>query len=307
MISEGSAFLDGSGRLLVADAEFRALLGLPPGDESGALRRRAGADPMLATLLAGEGPERVHLPALEGATACDLFRVKSDAGFLLRASAAAGGALAAPALEYAMQAIALVRLAGSVAHEVKNPLNAMALQLALLGDKIETNGPLASSCAGNLVSLKNQIGRINEVVRRYLDVADPTPSGAFDAGSLLADVANVFSHEARRRLISLACQAGPGTVRASGDPERAARLLLGLLWSAISGTPSGGRLLARVASTATEAVLSVEHTRGIPDPALGWVLEVVAAAAPAMRGRLEESSEGDTVRVALVLPKERPL
>jgi len=37
------------------------------------------------------------------------------------------------------------------------------------------------------------------------------------------------------------------------------------------------------------------------------VLEVVAAAAPAMRGHLEESSEGDTVRVALVLPKERPL
>ncbi len=261
---------------------------------------------MLATLLAGEGPERVHLPALEGASACELVRVKSDAGVLLRASAA-GGALAAPALEYAMQAIALVRLAGSVAHEVKNPLNAMALQLALLGDKIEANGPLASSCAGNLVSLKNQIGRINEVVRRYLDVADPTPSGAFDAGSLLADVANIFSHEARRRHISLACQAGPGTVRASGDPERAARLLLGLLWSAVSGTPSGGRLLARVASTATEAVLSVEHTRGIPDPALGWVLEVVAAAAPAMRGRLEESSEGDTVRVALVLPKERPL
>ena len=306
MISEGSAFLDRSGRVLVADAEFRALLGLPTGDESGALKRRAGADPVLAALLVGEGPERVHLAALEGAPACDLFRVEADAGFLLRASAA-GGALAVPALEYAMQAIALVRLAGSVAHEVKNPLNAMALQLALLGDKIETNELLASTCAGNLVSLKNQIGRINDVVRRYLDVADPTPSGAFDAGSLLADVANIFSHEARRRLVSLVCQAGPGTVRASGDPERAARLLLGVLWSAVSGTPSGGRLLARVASTATEAVLSVEHTRGIPDPALGWVLEVVAAAAPAMRGHLEESSEGDTVRVALVLPKERPL
>jgi hypothetical protein len=35
--------------------------------------------------------------------------------------------------------------------------------------------------------------------------------------------------------------------------------------------------------------------------------EVIEAAAPELGARLEESSEGDTVRVALVLPKERPL
>ena len=59
MISEGSAFLDASGRVLVADAEFRALLGLPAGDESAALQRRAGADPALAKLLQRKGPKSV--------------------------------------------------------------------------------------------------------------------------------------------------------------------------------------------------------------------------------------------------------
>ena len=306
MISEGSAFLDASGRVLVADAEFRALLGLPAGDESAALQRRAGADPALAKLLQGKGPKSVCLAAAEGAPACKLSSVRSDAGLLLRASPS-DGALAAPAIEYAMQALALVRLAGSVAHEVKNPLNAMALQLALLGDKIETSEPLASACAGNLGSLKNQIGRINEVVRRFLDVADPTPAGGFDAGSLLSDAANLFGHEARRRRIALVCQAGTGTVRAAGDPGRAARLLLGLLWNAVTSTPTGGKLDVRAAGTISEAILSVEHTRGAPDPALSWVRDVVAAAALEMGGRLEEASEGDNVRAALVLPKERPL
>ena len=117
MISEGSAFLDRSGRVLAADDEFRALLGLPAGDESGALRRRAGADPALADLLRGEGPRSVRLAGVDGALACELHRVQSDEGFLLRASAS-DAALAAPAIEYAMQALALVRLAGSVAHEV---------------------------------------------------------------------------------------------------------------------------------------------------------------------------------------------
>ncbi len=306
MISEGSAFLDRAGQVLVADAGFRALLGLPPGDESGALRRRADDDPALAGLLKGEGPGSVRLAAADGVRACELHRVRSEAGLLLRASAS-DGALAVPAIEYAMQAMALARLAGSVAHEVKNPLNAMALQLALLGDKIETSQALASACAGNLGSLKAQIGRINDVVRRFLDVADPTSAAGFDASSLLSDAANLFGHEARRRRIALACQAGPGTVRASGDAGRAARLLLGLLWSAVSSTPAGGKLVASVAATAREAVLSIEHTLGPPEPALAWVRDVVAEAAAAMGGRLEESSEGDTVRAALVLPKERPL
>lgn len=219
----------------------------------------------------------------------------------------ADGALAVPAVEYAMQAFALVCLAGSVAHEVKNPLNAMALQLGLLADKLEASGPLASACAGSLVSLKNQIGRIDEVVRRYLDVADPAPSEGFDAGALLADAANLFGHEARRRRITLVCEAGPGTVRAAGDTGRAARLLLGLLWSGVSGTPAGGRLFARAAAMAGEAVISLEHTRGAPEGERAWVREAAAAAAREMGGRLDESPGGDTVRVALVLPKERPL
>jgi signal transduction histidine kinase len=306
MISEGSAFLDRSGRVLAADAEFRALLGLPAGDESGALEKRARGDLVLSAFLEGKGPESVRLAGGGGSRACELSRVRSDAGLLLRASST-DGALGVPAIEYAMQAIALVRLAGSLAHEVKNPLNAMALQLALLSEKIEISESLASTCAGNLASLKLQIGRINEVVRRYLDVADPTPSGGFDAGSLLADVASLFGHEARRRHVALACQATPGSVHAAGDPARAARLLLGLVWGSLSNTPDGGHLLVRAGSTEEEAVLSMEHTCGPPDPSLEWVCHAAAAASAAMNGCLEESLEGDIVRVALKLPKERPL
>ncbi len=307
MISEGSAFLDRSRRVLAADAGFRMLLGLPAGDATDALRQRVRADPALAALLAGEGPESVRLAASAGAPACDLTRVESDAGLLLRASAP-GPELDAPVVEYAMQGIALKSLAASVAHEVKNPLNAMVLQLALLGDKIGTaNEALASVCAGNLGSLKNQIHRINEVVQRYYEVADPAPSGGFDAGTLLADAANLFCHEARRRRVALICEAAPGAVRAAGDPGRTARLLLGLLWCAVTSTPEGGRLTVRAAATAPGAVLALEHTCGILDPSTGWVREVVSAAASEMGGWLEESSEGDTVRVALVLPKERTL
>lgn len=303
MISEGSAFLDRSGRLLAADAAFRALLGLPPGDANETLQRRAGLDPALASLLAGDGPERVPLPEWENAPPCLVSRLACDAGLLLRASGCAGPA--ASDGEQAVQGLALARLAGSLAHEVKNPLNAMALQLALLGEKIDAAGqPLAVACAGHLGSLKNQINRINEVMRRYLDVADPAPSVGFDGATLLADVTHLFGHEARRRRVTLACEAVPG-VRVQGDPARVARLLLGMLWRAITGTAAGGKLVARAVATSDRAEFVLEHTRGADDPSLAPVREVVERAAAELGGALRESSEGDVVRAALVLPKER--
>jgi len=307
MISDGTAFLDGAGKVCAADEFFRALLRLPAGDTTHALRARAAEDPALAELIAGRGPDTARLSAPDGTLVCDLSRTTGESGLLLRATPS-DPALTAHPLEYAMQAVALARLAGSVAHDVKNPLNAMALQLALLADKISTTSEtLAASCGGNLTSLKNQIVRVNEVVRRFLDVADPTPSGGFDAGGLLLDAVSLFGHEARRRRVAMACEAAPGAVRASGDPGRAARLLLGLLWRAIASTPEGGKLLARAFTVQREVTLSIEHGRGEPDPALAWMGPVVAAAVSAMAGRLEESDHEDTVRVALVLPKERAL
>ncbi len=277
---------------------------LPLDKPSQGLRGHALSDPAIAALLAGEGPDAVRLET------CELSRVRSSSGMLLRARAhRPAGTSSSPALrELALQAIGLSRLAGSIAHEVKNPLNAMALQLAVLGDKISTaSPPLASACAGNLGSLKNQIGRINEVVRRYLDVADPAGSNGFDMAVLLADVAYLFAHESRRRRIAITCEASPGGDRCSADPTHAARLLLLLFWRAVAGTREGGRLTARCAPKDGSVAVALEHTRGVPDVAFAEVFEVVAAAAPEMEGTLEETVEGDTVRVLFALPKERPL
>jgi signal transduction histidine kinase len=308
MISEGSAFVDRTGRILASEPAFRSCLRLPGEDPSRALSRRAAADPVLSGLLAGSGPDRVQIRAHEGVPECELTRVTSDAGLLLHAWTPIGAGVPSPAAEYAMLALSLARLAGSVAHEVKNPLNAMALQLALLGDKIATaSDTLASACAGNLASLKNQIGRVNDVVRRFVDVADPTPSGAFDGASLLTDVANLFAHDGRRRRVAVSCEAAAEGVHASGDPARAARLLLGIIWRAVTATPEGGRLVARASSSGTEVVLAVEHGRGTPDPTLSWTRAVIAAAAVEMGGHFDESSSDDIMRAALVLPRERPL
>jgi signal transduction histidine kinase len=307
MIAEGSAYLDRSGRVLAAEAGFRSLLRLPDGDPSEALARRAQDEPRLDALLRGEGPDVVRLGARAPAPACELRRTVGAYGMLLRAWASEAG-LAAPALELALHALVLTRLAGSVAHDVKNPLNAMALQLALLGDKIAAGSEaLASACGPNLASLRNQVARVDDVIRRYVEVADPPNAGGFDAAGMLTDVVALFGHEARRRRLSLRCESQAGSVRAAGDQGRAARLLVGLLWRGIGATPEGGRLEARAAAGPGEARLVLEHEGGELDPVLAWVGPVVAAGASELGGRLDESTKDGRIRAALILPKERPL
>jgi hypothetical protein len=190
-----------------------------------------------------------------------------------------------------------------VAHEVKNPLNAMVLQLALLTEKIAGAGePLASSCAGNLGSLRNQIARVDEVVRRLADVSDPAPGTAFDLGGLAADIGSLFAHEARRRRVVWTCEASRGLIHARGDAARLARLLLGLAWRALSRAENATVAL-RAAVDGADALVSFEHPRD-RDPSTDWVPATVAEALAHMDGRLEWVRGDDRERLEVRLRRE---
>jgi signal transduction histidine kinase len=213
-------------------------------------------------------------------------------------------ASAAEAWEYAMHGLALACAAGGMAHQVRNPLNAMALQLALLSEKLGAQPEVLDACTGNLTKLQDQIGRVDDVVRRFVDAADPAPAGAVDAGRLATEAAALFGHEAHRRHGSLEARVTSPGLRARGDAPRVARLWMGLVWRALeeSGEEAAVRLSASAAGH--DVVLSLEHARPEPRGSLGWIAEAAAAAAREMGGSLEETVEGGVARVALRLPAE---
>src|SRR6266545_4252045 len=96
--------------------------------------------------------------------------------------------------EHALRSQVMGRVVAGVAHDIKNPLNAMSLQLALLADKLEGTAG-AREAEGHLAALRDQIGRVNEVLRRLVDVTDPAaPLGYLDLGVLLDDVTSLFAY-----------------------------------------------------------------------------------------------------------------
>jgi signal transduction histidine kinase len=208
------------------------------------------------------------------------------------------------ALEHAMQAIALTRLAGGMSHDVKNPLNAMALQIALLGDKIASGGEdLAAACAGNIASMRNQIVRIDELVRRFADLADPAAGTTADLGQLVCDVAALFGHEARRRRATIACEATPGIVIARADPRRMARILLGLACRSLSGAAEGGHVALRAATENGETLVTIDLSAS-GDPSLAWMLAVAEESVREMGGTCSRAERGGGERLELRFEKE---
>jgi signal transduction histidine kinase len=214
------------------------------------------------------------------------------------------GAASADAREHAMHGLALACAAGGMAHQVRNPLNAMALQLALLTEKLGAHPELFRACSPNLAKLQDQIGRVDDVVRRYLEAADPVGGGGFDAGRMVAEAAALFDHEAGRRHGSLEARVASPGLRALGDGARAGRVWLGLVWRALEEAGEGGAVRLSAAAEGAEVVLALEHGRAARDRALAWIGEAAAEVARALGGSLEETTREGLARVALRLPAE---
>lgn len=298
-LAAGAAFLDGSGAVVTADAGFRALLGLGNGDARGALRARAEAEPALRAFVSGEGPASFAVTGASGLP-LELERVAAPDGALVVVRVAALG----DALEHAMRSVALGRVASGVVHDIKNPLNAMALQLALLGEKLSASAEATAAAGSHLGVLREQVNRVNEVLRRFLDVADPgAPFGYTDVGALLGDVAALLAHEGRRHRIEVAVDAPAGTLRTSCDPERVGRLVLGLFARALAGTPDGGRFAARAAADGGAITIGFEHALGDPQPDAAYYTEAATAGARRLGGTLSEERRDGVARITLTLPR----
>ncbi len=297
--ASGAAFVDRTGKVLAADEGFVSQLGLDAVDVSGALRARAEQSPALRALLAGEGAGLARVTGPEGDV--DLERV--DGGgqgtlFLVRPTRGDEH------LEHAMRSQGLTRLAAGVAHDIKNPLNAMALQIALLTDKLASAGDAGATSSSHLAALRDQIGRVNEVVRRFLDVTDPSaPLGYTDVAALVTDTASLFGHDARRRRIELTCDMAPGAVRTRCDPGRVSRLVVGMMYRALVETPERGKVSIRVGGDGPDVRVAIEHTAADPDPELGYYFEVAVAAAEALGGEFSQARDGAVERLSLRLPR----
>jgi signal transduction histidine kinase len=274
-------FVNPAMRTLVPDAAVGASLNdLVASDHP--LRRMAEQ-----TLLSRQsrGPTQATLPHVEPADRLVMSHAVTD-----RNGGLVGVMLVVRNLEYLTQVqstirysrklAALGRLSAGVAHEVKNPLNAMMIHLELLRQQFTARTAAAHAAhasgtgarAGGVTVatvgdadqamehvnvIANEIRRLDAVVQGFLKFSRPEDLKLQPVAlkSLLDEVLPVVRPEADRRGVTVAieCDRMPDV---NGDPGMLRQAFLNLALNAIQAMPSGGTLRV-VCTTASGRRVSV--------------------------------------------------
>ncbi len=223
---------------------------------------------------------------------------------------------------------AMGELASTVAHEVRNPLNAIGMTAQRLRREfLNGDGAAAAPDASELKELLDVLGgetkRIDRIVQQFLDYARP-PRLSLRRASLRdmleAAVEALGAKAATRQITIHSDLAGAG--EAVFDPDQLKQAVDNLLRNAIDATSDGGRVRLEARRDASDHVIEViDEGPGIPADIVpkifdlyfttkadgtGVGLAVTHQIVEAHRGRIDvESSPGAGTRMALRIPAEQ--
>jgi signal transduction histidine kinase/HAMP domain-containing protein len=136
---------------------------------------------------------------------------------------------------------ALGRLTSGMAHEVKNPLNAMVLQLELLKAKLAEEGDRVKP---QLDILGEEIRRLDRVVKTFLDFTRPMEMhpAETDLESLVLDVFTLAEPQARANRVRLRFEPDGALPPVVLDRDLMKQALLNLVLNGCQAMPAGGEL-----------------------------------------------------------------
>ena len=136
----------------------------------------------------------------------------------------------------------LGRLTAGVAHEVKNPLNAMTIHLELLKQKLASPDP--ASAVRHVEVIGTEIRRLDDVVQGFLKFVRPedVTLAPLKIRSLVTAVLEAVGPEAERAGVVCEHACADPDLAIEGDETLLRQALVNLAQNAVQAMPQGGKL-----------------------------------------------------------------
>jgi signal transduction histidine kinase len=170
-------------------------------------------------------------------------------------------------LDLSSRLASISRLTGGVAHEIKNPLNAIAINLEVLRSRLAgDNGELKSE----VDVIAREISRLDRVVKTFLNFTRPVEVKltTLDAGETLREIGQLVEEQATRNQVDMIVFTPTAPAVAWADPDLLKQALLNIVVNGIEAMPNGGQLYLRLLLAGDEISLEVEDRGpGIPEEA----------------------------------------
>jgi len=163
-------------------------------------------------------------------------------------------------LDFSSRLAAISRLTGGVAHEIKNPLNAMALHLEVLKGKMSDGQP-------EIEVIGREIKRLDTVVKTFLNFNRPIELNykPIDFNELVQEVLALVSVEATSKSVALETALLPEKLWINGDPDLLKQAILNVISNGLEAMAHGGTLVTRTTFEDGQCQLTVSDAGpGIP-------------------------------------------
>lgn len=154
-------------------------------------------------------------------------------------------------------------MAAQVAHEIRNPLGSISLNLDLIGEELDafanSSGGSTAECQVLLREMRSQVLRIRQVLQEYLRFARMPKSerAAISLASFLEEKLNFVQPLLDQKHVDLSRTLDPHLPPVYVDAEQLWEAILNLIGNALDAMPEGGNLTVSAQRHGAEALVSI--------------------------------------------------
>ncbi|HEU4325282.1 MAG TPA: ATP-binding protein [Roseiflexaceae bacterium] len=141
-------------------------------------------------------------------------------------------------IQRAQRLASLGRLAGGLAHEIRNPLGIVRAAAQVLDSTLATTPQLREYTQ----VMQTEVDRVDRLIEQLLAYARPRTlqRGPVEPGQLVGRVVELTQVVAARQQVQLVAEVTPGLPPVEGDAELLHQALVNLVLNALQATPAGG-------------------------------------------------------------------